>query len=268
MEPMAASCILGIVEGLTEFLPVSSTGHLVIASSMLGLAGEKAATFSVVIQVGAMLAVLALYWKKFLGLLLPRTGGSAFSGMHGIFLLILTTVPGSVLGLLLHSRIKALFTPSSVACALAAGSLFMFMAERCLAGRREESASGIDGLTPRQALGVGLFQCLALWPGFSRSASTIAGGMLLGLSRREAAEYSFLAAVPIIVGAAGYDLLKSLPLLSGADLPYFFAGSLASFFSALLAIKTFIAFAGRVTLKGFAVYRLLLAIPVYWFLAQ
>jgi len=268
MEPMTTSCILGVVEGLTEFLPVSSTGHLVISSSLLGLGGEKAATFNVVIQVGAMLAVLALYWRKFLGLLAPRGSSSALSGMHGIMLLILTTIPGAVLGLLLHSRIKALFTPASVAIALIAGSVFMVLAERYLAGRNAESASGVDTLTARQALGVGCFQCLALWPGFSRSASTIAGGMLLGLSRRDAAEYSFLAAVPIIVGAAGYDLLKSLPLLSAADLPYFLAGSLASFLSALVAIKTFIAFAGRVTLRGFALYRVLLAVPVYWFLAQ
>ncbi len=268
MEPLVSSCILGLVEGLTEFLPVSSSGHLVIASSLLGLSGEKAATFDVVIQVGAMLAVIALYWKKFLGLLVPRIGNSAFSGLHGIMLLIITTLPGAALGLLLHSQIKTLFTPASVACALAAGSVFMFFTERFLAGRQTEGTAGVDGLTARQAFGVGCFQCLALWPGFSRSASTIAGGMLLGLSRRDAAEYSFLAAVPIIVGAAGYDLLKSLPLLSGADLPYFLAGSLAAFLSAVVAIKTFIAVAGRVTLNGFAVYRLLLAVPVYWLLAR
>ena len=175
MEPITTSCILGLVEGITEFLPVSSTGHLVIASSLLGITGEKAATFEVVIQVGAMLAVIALYWHK---LLVPR-GDSRLSGTRGIGLLLLTTIPGAALGLLLHSRIKMLFTPASVAAALLAGSVFMLLAEGCIGRRPRREARGADDITPFQALGVGLFQCLALWPGFSRSASTIADGMLL-----------------------------------------------------------------------------------------
>ncbi len=267
MEPITTSCILGLVEGITEFLPVSSTGHLVIASSLLGITGEKAATFEVVIQVGAMLAVIALYWRKFLGLLVP-CGDSRLSGTRGIGLLLLTTIPGAALGLLLHSRIKMLFTPASVAAALLAGSVFMLLAEGCIGRRPRREARGADDITPFQALGVGLFQCLALWPGFSRSASTIAGGMLLGLSRRGAAEYSFLAAVPIIVGAAGYDLLKSLSLFSAADIPVILAGSLAAFVSAIAAIKTFIRLMGSCTLKGFAFYRVALALPVYWLLAR
>ena len=267
MEPITTSCILGVVEGITEFLPVSSTGHLVIASSLLGITGEKAATFEVVIQVGAMLAVIALYWRKFFGLLVPR-GDSRLSGLRGIGLLLLTTIPGAALGLLLHSRIKMLFTPASVAAALLAGAVFMLLAEGCIARRPRREERGADDITPFQALGVGLFQCLALWPGFSRSASTIAGGMLLGLSRRGAAEYSFLAAVPIIVGAAGYDLLKSLSLFSAADIPVILTGSLAAFVSAIAAIKTFIRLMGSCTLRGFAFYRLALALPVYWLLAR
>ncbi len=267
MEPMTTSCILGLVEGLTEFLPVSSTGHLVIVSSLLGIGGEKTATFEVVIQVGAMLAVVALYWRKFLGLLVPRED-SRLSGMRGIGLLLLTTLPGAMLGLLLHSRIKMLFTPASVAAALLAGSFFMFLAESSIARRSIRKEREADSITPFQALGVGLFQCLALWPGFSRSASTIAGGMLLGLTRRGAAEYSFLAAVPIIVGAAGYDLLKSLSLFSAADIPVIMAGSLIAFVSAIAAIKTFIRLMGICTLRGFALYRVALALPVYWLLAR
>ncbi len=267
MEALATSCILGVIEGLTEFLPVSSTGHLVIASSILGLGDAKTATFEVVIQVGAMLAVVALYWQKFLGMLIPR-GDSSLSGPRGIGLLVLTTIPGAALGLVLHSHIKALFTPASVAAALVAGALFMLFAERRVAHLSCREGQSVDAITPLQALGVGLFQCLALWPGFSRSASTICGGMLLGLSRRGAAEYSFLAAVPIIVGAAGYDLIKSLSLFSSADIPVILTGSAVSFLAAVAAIKTFISLVGRCTLRGFALYRVALAIPVYWFLAH
>ena len=268
MDLMLTSAILGLVEGLTEFLPVSSTGHLIIASDLLGFTGEKAATFDVVIQVGAILAVLVLYWKKFLGLLIPREE-STLSGVHGIFLLILTTIPGAGLGLLLHEHIKVLFTPESVATALLCGALLMLLTERYIEKRgRGEGGRLLNEISAFQALGIGCFQCLALWPGFSRSASTILGGMLLGVSRRSAAEYSFIAAVPIIIGAAGYDLLKSFHLFTSADIPFLFCGSVVAFISAIIAIKTFIRLLSHTSLRPFAWYRIFLAIPVYWLMAS
>lgn len=269
MEELFSAVIHGLVEGLTEFLPVSSSGHLVITSSLFGLSGDRSATFDVVIQVGAILAVVVLYWRKFLGMLVPN-GKTALSGMHGIGMLILTSLPASVLGLLLHSTIKSLFTPVSVALALFCGALLMLATESYMKAHRSGGSEGapMDEITAKQAFGIGCFQCLALWPGFSRSASTIIGGMFLGLSRKGAAEYSFLAAVPIICAAALYDLLKSFSLFTAADIPAFLVGSVVAFVSAVAAIKTFIALLARFDLKPFAIYRILLVIPVYWFMVR
>ena len=265
MDSWLTAVILSIVEGLTEFLPVSSSGHLILAGDLLGFSGEKAATFQVVIQLGAIMAVVVLYWGRFWSLLKP-TPGAAFSGLRGIGLLLLTSLPACVLGLLLHSAIKHLFTPLSVLCALATGAVIMIVVEKL--PRRTERYATLDEMTPRLALGIGCFQCLALWPGFSRSASTIMGGMLLGAKRSLAAEYSFIAAVPIMIAATGYDLLKSWHLLSTADVPFFAIGMIGSFLSALVAIKVFIALVSRMTLIPFAVYRLILAPLVYFFMVN
>ena len=259
------SLILSVVEGLTEFLPVSSSGHLILVGEILKFSGEKAATFEVVIQLGAILAVVVLYRGRFLGLLRPQPQ-VPFSGLRGIWLLILTSLPASVLGLLCHSFIKEkLFHPLPVLLSLAVGAVCMILVERC---RMRERRMSIDEITPGLALGIGCFQCLALWPGFSRSAATIMGGMILGASRKVSAEYSFIAAVPIMFAATGYDLLKSWSLFSLADLPFFALGMAGAFVSALLAVKVFVALVGRMTLVPFAVYRLLLAPIVYYFMVM
>lgn len=269
MDSLITAALLGLVEGLTEFLPVSSSGHLVLASSLLGFSGPGASTFEVVIQVGAILAVLSLYWRRFLGLLRPSGNRRGFAGLRGILMLVLTTLPAASLGLLLHSFIKSLFTPATVAAALVCGAVLMLVVEHMLAPKQNNMpVQTLDQLTPLQTLGIGCFQCLALWPGFSRSASTLMGGMILGVRREVAAEYSFIAAVPIIIGAAGYDLLKSLSLFTAADVPFFLVGSLCAFLSAIAAMRCFISLLGHVTLKPFAVYRLLLAIPVYLFMLR
>ena len=188
------------------------------------------------------------------------------AGMRGIMLLILTSLPASVLGLLLHSAIKTyLFRPETVLIALVVGAVMMIVVEK---RKFKPSYITLDDMTPKLALGIGCFQCLALWPGFSRSASTIMGGMLLGGKRSLAAEYSFIAAVPIMVAATGYDMLKSWHLFSAADIPFFAVGMIGSFLSALLAVKVFIALMGRVTLVPFAVYRLLIAPFIYYFMVN
>ena len=271
MDWLFTGFILGAVQGLTEFLPVSSTGHLIIAGDLLGFTGAKASTFEVAIQLGSILAVVVLYWQRFMGLLWPgRIQTSApkpFAGLRGIGLLLLTTLPPSILGLLLHSHIKTLFTPTSVAAALAAGAVLMLIVEQ-VCGKRTPEYTSIDQMTPKLALGIGCCQCLALWPGFSRSASTIMGGMLLGAKRGLAAEYSFIAAVPLMVAATGYDLLKTWSLFSMDDLPLFATGMVFSFLFAWAAVKTFIALVGRLTLRPFALYRLAIAPLVYFFLSN
>ncbi len=267
MDLYLIACVMGLVEGLTEFLPVSSTGHLILTGELLGLSGDLSDTFEVFIQIGAMLAVILCYFNRFWGLLFPKKGieKKAFSGLRGIFLLILTTLPGASLGLLLHSTIKMLFTPQVVAIALFLGAILMVFVEKKQYNVKFQS---IDELDIKTAFGIGLFQCCALIPGFSRSASTICGGMLLGVKREVAAEYSFLAAVPIIVGAAMYDLWKSYHLIGADDISFFAIGTFVSFLSALLAIKGFIAMLSKVGLIPFAIYRFLLVIPVYYFMVN
>ena len=173
----------------------------------------------------------------------------------------------AAVGLLLHSYIKQLFTPFSVSLSLAVGGLLMLFVESYCA-KRPPKYSSIDEVTPKLALGIGLCQCMALWPGFSRSGSTIMGGMLLGEKRALAAEYSFVAAVPIMFAATGYDLLKTWSLFTVDDIPLFATGLFFAFLFGWLAIKTFIALVGRITLRPFAVYRLLLAPIVYFFMVN
>jgi undecaprenyl-diphosphatase len=262
MASWYVAIILGVVEGLTEFLPVSSTGHLIITGHLLGFTGPKAETFEIVIQLGAILAVVALYWDRFWGLL--RTNpNQRFSGPYGLWLLFLTSLPASVVGLLVHKYIKIyLFSPVTVSIALAVGAIIIFIVEGI---DKKEKTTSLDEITPTLALGIGLFQCLALWPGFSRSAATIMGGMLLGAKRTVAAEYSFIAAVPIMFAATGYDFMKNHSLFESGDLLFLAVGFVVSFVSAWIAVKTFIYLLGKLTLRPFAIYRLALAPLVFLF---
>ncbi len=267
--------ILGAVQGLTEFLPISSTGHLVLSGELLHFTGDKAKVFSVSIQLGSILAVVWLYWPRFWGLVTPIFASLRgqcveeslpFSGWRGLWMLLLTTLPPSIVGLLLYSFIQELFSPLAVAAALAVGALCIFYVEWKSENRQGQAVcSSLDEMTPKLAFGIGCCQCLALWPGFSRSASTIMGGMLLGAKRGVAAEYSFIAAVPLMVAATSYAMLKHWSLFSAEDLPLFASGLVSAFLFALIAVKTFIHFVRRVSLRPFAWYRLLLAVVVLWY---
>lgn len=252
--------ILGIVEGLTEFLPVSSTGHLILAGHALGFSGAKADTFEVFIQLGAILAVVWLYRDKFLGLLKLRQK-TGFEGQRGLELLALTTLPALIAGFLLHDYIKAhLFQPASVAISLALGGVIILIFEHF---PHKAKTVKLEEISRKQALGIGLAQLAALWPGISRSGSTIIGGVLYGLDRKTAVEYSFLAAVPVMIAATGYDLLKSLSVIHGSDIPLFVVGFLTAFVAALLAVKYFVSFVQRYSFKAFGYYRIVLAVIVF-----
>jgi len=252
--------VMGVVEGMTEFVPVSSTGHLILAKAVLRFTIND--SFEVFIQTGAMLAVVIAYFPRFAGLLNFRRH-IGFAGWRGIGLLALTSAPALLVGLLLHASIKAhLFNPATVALGLGLGSL---LTERFV-GDKQKTAE-VDMINWRQALAIGLFQCLALFPGMSRSSSTILGGMLSGVRRRAATEYSFFAAVPVLLAAGGFDLLESLPQLGRADLPLYLIGFIVSFLAAWVAVRFFIHYLARHTLVPFGWYRLGLAVVVlgWWF---
>ena len=270
MNDFAIAAVLGVVEGITEFLPVSSTGHLIIAGHLLGFVGEKAASFEVAIQLGAILSVLWLYWRRFVALLpgmaqVPLTGESTLKGWPGLQRIALATLPALTVGYLARHVIKAeLFNPEAVTLALATGGIAILLVER-LAARRY--VTSLDMVTLRQALGVGLFQILALWPGTSRAAATIIGGMILGLERKAAAEFSFLIAVPVLFVASGYELLKMRDQIVADDAISLTIGFVISFVVALLAIKVFVSYLSRGKLAPFAWYRIVVA-PIFYFLTR
>jgi undecaprenyl-diphosphatase len=265
MGDLWIAVVLGIVEGITEFLPVSSTGHLIVAGNLLNFTGTKASCFSVFIQLGAILAVVMLYWRRFIGLIPWRNSGgepgSGFVGRRGILLLAVTTFPALGAGFLAQGTIKQyLFGPMTVAWALGFGGIAIILAEHF---KPEPIVTDLDELDFRKAFAIGCFQCLALWPGMSRSASTIIGGLFSGLDRRTAAEYSFLAAVPLMMAATSYDLYKTWHLLEMSDLTFFAVGLVASFVSAALAVKSFIAAVQRWSLVPYAWYRIAIAPVIY-----
>lgn len=260
--------VLGIVEGLTEFIPVSSTGHLIIVGNLLGLTGEKVGTFEIFIQLGAILAVVFLYKDRFLGLMSLKEG-QGFSGRNGLMLLALTTLPALFFGALAHSYIKRyLFSTTTVAMGLCVGGAIMIFMEREGKKKTEIKHEEIDTLRWKEALAIGFFQSLALWPGVSRSGATIVGGMLLGINRKPAAEYSFLAAVPLMCAAVIFDLVKNRVLLQVSDAPIFLVGFGVSFVAAILAIRYFIRLLGQITLRPFGWYRIAIAVVVLWFMER
>jgi undecaprenyl-diphosphatase len=270
MNSFVIAAVLGIVEGLTEFLPVSSTGHLIIAGHLLGFVGDKADSFEVAIQLGAILSVVWLYWRRFVGLVpgtaqFTLTAASSLNGWPGLWRVALATLPALAVGYLTRHAIKAqLFNPEAVTLALAVGGVAILLVER-LAERRR--ANELDRVTLTQALGVGLFQILALWPGTSRAAATIVGGMILGLERKAAAEFSFLIAVPVLFAASGYELLKLRDQFVADDGIGLVIGFVVSFLVALLAIKGFVSFLSRGKLAPFAWYRIVVA-PIFYFLTR
>jgi undecaprenyl-diphosphatase len=212
--------ILGVVEGVTEFIPVSSTGHLILVGHWLGFVGERAEVFEIVIQLGAILAVVWLYRDTFLraALAWPRDR----SARRLLTNLGIAFLPAAIVGFLAHRWITAnLFNPISVALALIAGGIAILVVERFAGAPRVLT---VDELPPRTALGIGLAQVLSLFPGVSRSGATIMGGLSLGLSRPAATEFSFFLAVPVMLAATGFDLVSNLSILSARDLPLFTVG--------------------------------------------
>jgi undecaprenyl-diphosphatase len=268
MNSWSTAVVLGIVEGLTEFLPVSSTGHLIIAGYLMGFVGDEASSFHVAIQLGAILSVVFLYWHRFLGLIPGNARASVYSastleGWPGLWRIALATLPALLVGYAARHAIKGkLFNPEAVTWALIVGGVVILLVERMMTKRRPTS---LDSLTLTQALGIGLFQVFALWPGTSRAAATIIGGMLLGLDRKSAAEFSFLVAVPVLSVASGYELIQMYNHLAFESSLTLAIGFLVSFVVAVIAVKGFVAFLSRGRLAPFAWYRIAVAPIFYYF---
>jgi undecaprenyl-diphosphatase len=245
--------ILGIVEGVTEFLPVSSTGHLILASRFLGVAStDFLKTFEIAIQLGAIAAVLVLYWKKLL------------LNSENMKKIIVAFIPTGVAGLLFYKTIRSfLGSPEVVTWSLLIGGIVIIFFE-WLDGEKNDHTAKLEDISYGQALAVGVSQCLALIPGVSRAASTIFGGMLVGIKRSVIVEFSFLLAVPTMAAATGYDLIKHGASFSGDELKLLSVGMLASFIVALAIIKWLIKFVQKNNFIIFGIYRIALAILLFY----
>ncbi len=253
------AAIMGVVEGLTEFLPISSTGHLILVGSLLGFHDEKAKVFEIAIQTGAIFAVILVYWQRIKSTIieLPTQRKAQKFALN----VIIGFLPAVVLALIFGKFIKAhLFTPVVVATTFILGGFIILWAEK-----RPPTATrvhSVDDMTPMDALKVGLVQCLAMIPGTSRSGSTIIGGMLLGLSRKTATDFSFFLAIPTLIGAGVYSLYKDRALLSVEDIPMFAVGLVFSFISAWLSVRWLLRYISSNSFVPFAYYRIVFGIIV------
>jgi undecaprenyl-diphosphatase len=259
-ELFAKAVILGLVEGATEFIPVSSTGHLIVVGEWLGQVDDRAKTFDIFIQLGAILAIVWLYRARLIHAVL----GARHDGASRRFLLnlMIAFLPAAAVGFLIHDWIKdRLFNTPVVAGALVIGGFVILAIERW--GPRTRFPEVTD-VPPPTALGIGLAQVLSLIPGTSRSGATIMGGYALGLSRKAATEFSFFLAVPIMVAATLFDLAKAAGTLTSADVPFFATGFVVSFLSALIVVKAFLSYVSHHSFAVFAWYRIVFGVFLLW----
>lgn len=265
------SIVLGIVEGITEFLPVSSTGHMIIFQNLMGFKGTSpnyVEMYTYVIQLGAILAVVILYFRKIKETLVnfsPKKVGYEKSGFKFWFMIFIACIPGGVIGILLDDLAdKYLFNPVSVAITLFLGGIWMIYAENKFRSKNTNTTNQELNVTARQAIIIGLFQCLAIIPGMSRSASTIIGGWISGLSTVVAAEFSFFLAIPVMVGMSFLKILKmgGISMLTSPELVSLGVGFVVSFIVALVVINKFILYLKKKPMKVFAVYRMIFAVVV------
>ena len=256
---LVKAAIMGIVEGLTEFLPISSTGHLILAGALLGFDDDKAKVFDIAIQTGAILAVIIVYWQKIRSTLvaLPTQERAQRFALN----VAIAFLPAVVMGLALGKVIKShLFNPAVVASTFIIGGFIILWAERQPASTVR--IHDVDDMGWRDALKVGLVQCLAMIPGTSRSGATIIGGMLMGLSRRAATDFSFYLAIPTLIGAGAYSLYKDRALLAMSDLPVFAMGLVFSFISAWMCVRWLLRYISTHSFVPFAYYRIVFGLVV------
>ena len=262
------AAVMGVVEGLTEFLPISSTGHLILAGALLGFDDEKAKVFDIAIQTGAILAVVIVYWEKIASTVVALP--TQRLARRFVLNVLIAFVPAVILGLLFGKAIKAhLFTPTVVASSFIIGGFIILWVEGwgrkpLHDGHPDDHARivNVESMTPLDAFKIGLVQCLAMIPGTSRSGATIIGGMLLGLSRKAATDFSFYLAIPTLIGAGAYSLYKDRALLSMADVPMFAVGLVFSFLSAWACVRWLLRYIATHTFVVFAYYRIAFGVVV------
>ena len=260
--------IVAIVEGLTEFIPVSSTGHMILVSDIINFTEPEkfVSMFEVVIQLGAIMAVVVLYWEKistsvveFFKYIFSK-GKDGKTGFRFGINIIVGSIPAFIFGLLLHDKIKSIFKSWAVIIGFLVGGILLIVIENKFR-KKKHAVRNIDNITPKQSFIVGCFQCLALWPGMSRSASTIMGGWVSGLSTPIAAEYSFFLAIPAMVGSSGLDLLKlDYSIMNSTLWIALIVGFVVAFIVSLIVMKQFVAFLKKKPMRVFAVYRIGMAI--------
>lgn len=251
---LITAIILGIVEGVTEFLPVSSTGHLILATELLGFDAQKWKVFNIVIQLGAILAIVVLYWRTFTGVLGGLVARQPAS-LRFVRNILVAFVPAAVIGVALHKKIDLLLgKPEYVAWALIVGGVAILIVERLA---KRGSVTRVADMSALTSAKIGLLQCLALWPGVSRSGATIMGALALGVERKTAAEFSFFLAVPTMLGAFVYELFKYRDALTEDLVTLIAVGFVVAFVVALVVVRIFVAFISRHGFGPFAVYRII-----------
>nr|WP_317893114.1 undecaprenyl-diphosphate phosphatase [uncultured Sphingomonas sp.] len=262
MTDLLTIILLGIVEGVTEFLPVSSTGHLILAGALLGFKGEASGTFEIVIQLGAILSVIVLYWRRFWDVFvgLGRRDPRAIAFTRNVALAFL---PSAVIGLIVYKMVKAMLeSPMTVAGALVVGGIAILVIERLV---RAPKVTNVEQMSWKVALGIGIIQCLAMIPGVSRSGATIMGALGLGVDRKTAAEFSFFLAVPTMLAASAYDLYKNAESIGSDGWLAIAIGFVVSFVVALLVIRWFLGIVTRHGFTPFAWYRIVAGgIAIVW----
>jgi undecaprenyl-diphosphatase len=255
--------IIGIVEGLTEFIPVSSTGHMILIGSLINFNGEFVKMFEVVIQLGAILAVVVIYWKKISGSIIEffrfiiTKGKEGRVGFKFGINIIIASIPMGIIGVLFYKKIKSLFKPEAVIIGFIVGGILLLIVENIFRNRKKQ-AYNIDDISYIQALKVGILQILAIWPGMSRSASTIMGGWIAGMSTSIAAEFSFFLAIPAMIGSSGKDLFEfDYSIMTSTLWIALILGFIVAFIVSMIVIKKFIGYLKKKPMRIFAIYRIL-----------
>lgn len=266
MNDLLTIILLGIIEGLTEFVPVSSTGHLILLSELLGFTGEGSAAFKIAIQLGAILAILVAYWRRFwnVGQGLLRADRDSIRFTRNI---LIGFLPAMVIGAFAYEGIRVLLqSPMTVAVALILGGIAILVIERMV---KHVTVESVEAMPLKTAIGIGMVQCLAMVPGVSRSGASIMGALLMGVERKTAAEFSFFLAVPTMIGATVYALWSDREVLTLDDLNAIAIGFTVAFLVALVVVKAFVAIVGRFGFAPFAWYRIAIgSVALVWLLAR